>query len=497
MSRKLTLHLQEIESWNRDFLVGIGAGYVKIIDPPAENPFPGIKVIGRTFLDDGESNNLVWQGAAGAQQWFARFIDFYRSRPYVHAWEGPNEPQPMVDPAFRRKLDEFTVELARLMHGAGLKLVGLNFGVGWPDVGQGPEFRNSLAVIDYLGLHEYAAPTMQDGGGFLTLRYRRLMAELFAAGCRIPPIFLGEVGIDGGVLNPPITKTGWRTFCNNDPAVYAEQLAWYESELQKDSEVVGAAIFTVCSWDWLDFRVDLPLANAIVDALATMPAPPPPPEWAKGLYITGDQGAVDFARLYADGWRYVHIRATFGLNVDPFFQQNWEQAGAAGFLRSVVHEIDPTAFTQAAFFRQAVGDRQAELGEYGVAKGGVTLAKLGNFAVAADRNFGHTVYVCCSATLFGSAMPDWAANRNLWVIDPASRPTVPPAFSMWEFWQWSDPVVVPGVQNAVLPDRFNGTAEDLIAVYGPPPTPPDNNEEIRVRLLEIIRLANEVLGLLG
>jgi len=228
---KLTLHLQSCPSWVPQFIERSGVEWIKWIDPPQVDPGWGVKVIGRTYEPDGVSNDRIWKGAAGAHSWFDTWRPFYDSRRWVYAWEAPNEPQPMANQDFRSRLNEFTVELARLMHGAGLRLVGMNWGVGWPDIGHAPQMGEGVQACDYLGLHEYAAPTMQDGGGWLTLRYRRTVQELTNAGYIVPPIIIGECGIDGGVIGQP--RTGWRTF--TDWPGYLAQLAWYSGELDRDN----------------------------------------------------------------------------------------------------------------------------------------------------------------------------------------------------------------------------------------------------------------------
>ena len=254
---KLTLHLQSVPAWVPEFVRRSGIEWLKWIDPPEQEPVLramatadreelleltaalnaihavedlGVKVIGRTFEDDGVSNERIWRGAAGAQEWFTKWRPFYLARPWVHCWEGPNEPQPMGDTIFQGRLLEFTIALGDLMHQNGLKFVGMNWGVGWPDVGTAAQFGPAMAHMDYLGLHEYAAPTMQDGNGFLTLRYRKTVAEIEAAGYQVPPIIIGECGIDGGVIGRP--KTGWRTFCDQF-SCYLDQLKWYSAELER------------------------------------------------------------------------------------------------------------------------------------------------------------------------------------------------------------------------------------------------------------------------
>jgi len=278
MVSKLSLHLQECPGWGHEFVRIAGPQYIKWIDPPEQDPFPGVRLIGRTFEPDEVSNARIWRGAVGAREWFDHWRAFYERRRYVWAWEGPNEPQPMGDKGFRTALDAFTVELARLMHTAGLRLVGHCWGVGWPDVNHAPGFRNSLDVIDYLGLHQYDAPTMNSHPAYYSLRHRRTISELKAANCRVPPILITECGIDGGVIARP--KTGWRTFTDGNEGEYLRQLKAWSAELDKDLEVAAACIFTVCSWDWGDFNIPqglgLKLAEFIGQGQPTPPLVPPP-----------------------------------------------------------------------------------------------------------------------------------------------------------------------------------------------------------------------------
>jgi len=113
---KLGLHYQLLPAWSDKVRVP----WVKLIDPPAHNSWPWAKVIGRVWIGgDGAEQELIWQGAAGAQVYYERCRDRYERAPYVHAWEGPNEPHPLWEQAFRAKLVEFTVAWDRLMKAAG------------------------------------------------------------------------------------------------------------------------------------------------------------------------------------------------------------------------------------------------------------------------------------------------------------------------------------------------------------------------------------------
>lgn len=265
--------------WAKDIV----NGPVKIIDPPSDVLLPNATFfVGRTYMPDQDSDNLIYMGASGAEIWYRRFVPIYKDRPYINAWEGPNEPGAPWNVDFCRGLNQFTVRLGHLMHQDGFKLVGHNWSVGQPDIGQAPFFESSLEVMDYWGLHEYCAPYMNYGemgssGWYYwwTLRYRRAVKELRDASIRVPPIIIGECGIDGGVTTvantPPRPKHGWKSYVpqgvNGEDWYMNDNLAWYDSEICKDSEVHSAYIFTSTPnpADWATFEVGQSLSEKIAE----------------------------------------------------------------------------------------------------------------------------------------------------------------------------------------------------------------------------------------
>lgn len=274
---KLTVHCQGTPGWMAEFVRRSGVQYIKMIDPPRDNPFPGVRVIGRTYMPDGESNNMIRHGHAGGEAWFNHWRSFYESRPYVWAWEGPNEPQPMSDPSFRTSLDGFTYRWANLMRGRSWRTVGMCWGVGWPDEGHAAQMGGGVQACDYLAVHEYSARQMQVGANWLCLRYRFTVQELKAAGYRVPPILITECGIDGGVMGQQYARTGWKSYATEDE--YLEQLKWYDSELMKDPIVEAAFPFTAGpNQDWIDFEITESLAMKLADHIANGTEPPEPPD---------------------------------------------------------------------------------------------------------------------------------------------------------------------------------------------------------------------------
>jgi len=110
-------------------------GWIKLLDgllPEHYDPYPEAIIIGRTYEPDEESIARIWKGAAGADEWMAKWARFYAARPYVHAWEGPNEPHPMSNVAFADCMVEFYIRLVQHFDSARWKLVGGNWSDGWP-----------------------------------------------------------------------------------------------------------------------------------------------------------------------------------------------------------------------------------------------------------------------------------------------------------------------------------------------------------------------------
>jgi len=294
------LHFQRIPSWAPELIAGTEAfEWIKIIDPPPENPFPSKRIIGRIYHNEGEDNKLIMQGTQGADTYFNQCLPTYNRLPYVEVWEGPNE-SPVSTQEQRAKLVEFELRWIQLMHDKGLfmtnrarKAAALSLSVGWPDVGTGHEFADVAIEADYIALHEYSAPSMKDDEGWHCLRYRKFVAELAAVGVAAPQIMITEAGIDGGVLEDKGDEKegdGWKSF--TDETGYLHQLIRYDQRITQlvdpqkanpvstnnDPYVVCFTPFTSGPYeDWIDFDVGENLVKRIAGYVASVTPPPEPP----------------------------------------------------------------------------------------------------------------------------------------------------------------------------------------------------------------------------
>ncbi len=217
----------------------------------------------------------------------------------IDCWEAYNEPVPSNEMQMAR-LAQFEAERVRLLAQAGVKSCIGNFSMGHPDLALWPAFYPALQAAKtyhgYLALHEYSAPymwndtnvapqrnpnAMVEDEGWLTLRYRKVYRQyLQPAGLDIP-LVITETGVDGV---PPNANqgSGWRGFIplwqeegmirTTDFGFYMEQLAWYDSELQKDDYVIGAAIFTLAGTaGWESYEIGGPWLTIFKQYLSVHP----------------------------------------------------------------------------------------------------------------------------------------------------------------------------------------------------------------------------------
>lgn len=244
---------------------------------------PNTLIIGRYYLDDGEQ--VFNQPESDATNFFERMKpDAEKMRDSYDAWMGYNESIIRSD-AEATNLSRFYVKWGRLMRDAGLKSAAYSFATGNPAAGfpnpdgngSEPNYWLLLAdgarACDYLALHEYSAPRMQDGAGYLCLRYRRAWNSLPPDARK--PIIITETGLDGGVIpGGADAQKGWTFF--TDEAGYLAQLQWYDANLLNDNFVIGATIFTMNGWGIQD---SFAIANAakLRDYIGAGGLPPPPP----------------------------------------------------------------------------------------------------------------------------------------------------------------------------------------------------------------------------
>lgn len=201
---------------------------------------PNTFIVGRVFRDPEPDYRPDPEGAA--QKIFNDLLPVMNQmRGLYDAWMATNEP--VVSSANDAALlSRFYAKWGDLMKGAGFKSVAYSFSTGVPEIAYWQNLAEGLRHCDYLGVHEYSAPTMDASQTWECLRYRQGYNALPADARK--PVIVAECGIDGG----PIGQPGWGWQHYGDEAHYLTSLQWYDGELKKDDYVLGGAIFVLAGF---------------------------------------------------------------------------------------------------------------------------------------------------------------------------------------------------------------------------------------------------------
>ncbi|MBS2017358.1 MAG: hypothetical protein JST00_31025 [Deltaproteobacteria bacterium] len=201
------------------------------------------------------------------------------------------------------------------------------------------------------------------------------------------------------------------------------------------------------------------------------------PTTLKGIDVSYYQGNVAWASVKASGRSFAFARVSDGVNtVDTKFAQNWPAMKAAGITRGVYQFFRPSQDASAQ--AQLVIDRLAANGGLlpgdlppvldlesadGLAAATV-VARAKTWLAKIEAKFGvkPIIYTAAFMTpVIGnnfSSYPLWVANYQ------TTCPTMPGAWTKWQFWQNADNGSVPGVSGNVDTNLFDGAASQLAAL---------------------------------
>lgn len=267
---------------------------------------PDVFLIGRLVVDISEQAQFHQDPVAKGRAFAHRILNLeankttFEGRRLFDAWESYNEIMPeSASPDLKRAYDAFQVAFAGPIQQAGFEPVAMNFATG-NLLGHDflTYFRGTLDTYTYLGFHEYDWPTMwrlheenirekNEGGMWLTLRYRRVMNDVRQVYGNKHTILITECGMTQGVQGGD--DVGWLAEPKVSEDSYWQSLMWYNRELMQDPYVLGACLYVVgASGGWPKWE-SFEHLGGIVDRLEALgrseePAPiTPKPEPEPGL----------------------------------------------------------------------------------------------------------------------------------------------------------------------------------------------------------------------
>jgi lysozyme len=202
-------------------------------------------------------------------------------------------------------------------------------------------------------------------------------------------------------------------------------------------------------------------------------------EKVPGNDVSEHQGEIDWPKVYADGQRFVFIKATEGdYRHDKTFLANWVGAKSAGLLRGAYHffRCDVDATTQADYFIDFVKSTN-DNGELppcldletneGKTKGEI-IPMVKVWLDRVEGAFGRKPIIYSGKYKLQDYLsepnldpPVWAKDYALWLAGYTPEPVLPQGWSNWTFWQYTNEGSVNGVNGNVDMDFFNGSLESL------------------------------------
>lgn len=224
-----------------------GFNYAAEIKQKSPNSF----IVGRIWE---QKQPLDGVAETRAQEWFNRNRTTLQT-PSIDCWEGYNEPLTNTT-EIMQWYSRFEIKRMQLLESIGKKACIGNFSVANPDYSLWQDFSNAVNYATghghFLGLHEYGPTTMGDRSDDFSLRHRNVYNNNHFT----LPLIISETGIDSGGCDnctTPQNGCGWRGHTNATD--YFNQLKWYDNELQQDTYVKGATIFSYGLYNWCSFEI--------------------------------------------------------------------------------------------------------------------------------------------------------------------------------------------------------------------------------------------------
>lgn len=193
-----------------------------------------------------------------------------------------------------------------------------------------------------------------------------------------------------------------------------------------------------------------------------------------GTDVSKYQDEIDWRRVAANDVSFAFIKATEGGDrVDPYFEDNWRRAKAAGVPRGAYHfyYFCRPAIEQARWFIRNVPREAAALPpvldmEWNPFSPTCTLRpdpavvreEMRTFLDAVERHYGKRPIIYTSIDFFDDNGLWRFEGYPFWLRSVAGHPDDKYGSHPWVFWQYTGTGVVPGIDGDADINVFNGSA---------------------------------------
>jgi len=276
-----TLHVQRREDWQNAWARDVGAGWIKIVNPPeGVLLFPDVpRVLGRIWTDNID-NEYIRRGREGGAAFVRDMLPQWTATPEVIAWELCNEPDCNSNVGLAA-LNNYTLGAIEEANRWGLRLCVLNLPEGNPsgdDAAIRWKWEQLLPCVKaaaqgghYVGLHAYWRPGVEGPDGrWHALGRRNYDCEVLEAlGARDMHVLINETGIDGGIapdMPGQQPQHGWRDLTT--PDAYREDIAQAEAYARNVGFFDALMLFTAgYEQPWGSYDVDETFARGLIGPL--------------------------------------------------------------------------------------------------------------------------------------------------------------------------------------------------------------------------------------
>ena len=204
----------------------------------------------------------------------------------------------------------------------------------------------------------------------------------------------------------------------------------------------------------------------------------------KGVDVSVYQGSVDWSKVKAAGITFAIVRVSDGTGtLDSTFATNWKDTKSNGLVRGVYQFFEPgedptkqadlvlSQVKSAGGFDPGDLPPVMDIETTGGQSDATIQSNMQTWLDVIAKAIGRKPLIYTNlntSSHFGGKFggyPLWVASWG------ASCPTMPNAWSQWEFWQYADTGTINGISGGVDHDEFNGSLADLKAWANPtPPT---------------------------
>jgi lysozyme len=190
-----------------------------------------------------------------------------------------------------------------------------------------------------------------------------------------------------------------------------------------------------------------------------------------GLDVSHHDGAVDWQRVYAAGYRFAYVKASEGIDwVDPLYQENMAGLRQAGIPCGAYHffMVQDSGKEQAHHFLSTIVLQKGDLlpvvdvESWHADPQADVKAELRLFLDEISASTGQKAIIYTNARFWNQHFDASFADHPLWIAEyEVEEPQLPSGWQAWFLWQFSEKGAVAGIAGSVDLSRFAGSEKDF------------------------------------